>query len=186
LFYVHCLPGWSSQKGASLTNLKIADITTNRQIACYSSSPVRKGEEAAKSQAGLLTRLQLSEPAIFANDTQTSSASIPIQISIHPFTWNDIFMTTTRQPKPYVKAFSVAAITYLIMAGALHTFLSPSGLDARAMGKLFAVAAVPAVITGSLARRSLKPWSIWRIAGTYVVVFLVTAAFFTYGMQDHA
>jgi hypothetical protein len=78
--------------------------------------------------------------------------------------------------RPFAKAFACAAVAFVIGTTAIYAALRPSSDPGRALGYLFATVAVPAVITGFLARRSSTAWLVWRIVITFVVALTLAAA----------
>jgi hypothetical protein len=70
---------------------------------------------------------------------------------------------------PFVKAFACASVAFCIAVAVLVMLVGPPGPDAgQAIGRLFAAAVVPALITGVLASRSAVIWPFWKIAVTFV------------------
>ena len=75
---------------------------------------------------------------------------------------------------PFVKAFACAGVAFCIAVAALVMFAGlPGPMAGEAIGRLFAAAVVPALITGVLARRSAVIWPLWRIAVTFVGIALI-------------
>ena len=75
---------------------------------------------------------------------------------------------------PFVKAFACAGVAFCIAVAALMMFAGlPGPMAGEAIGRLFAAAVVPALITGVLARRSAVIWPFWRIAVTFVGIAVI-------------
>jgi len=75
-----------------------------------------------------------------------------------------------RTSHPFLKACACALI------GAALGVLAAGRLSAEASAEIAASALFPTLITGWLAWRSAKAWPFWRIAATFVVIWIVVTA----------
>lgn len=80
---------------------------------------------------------------------------------------------------PFLTAFACAAVTFAIgisVVLGLSPQLASSAQASEALGRVFGIVAIPALVAGFLARRSATPWSVVRIVVVYVVALIVVAA----------
>ena len=88
-------------------------------------------------------------------------------------------MPPLRTKRPYAKAFLCAVVIFIAGMGFLYLGkdLSPSsaGLD-EAMICLAAAVIVPALLTGFMARRAARPWSMGKIVSIFLLAFVIIAA----------
>jgi hypothetical protein len=78
---------------------------------------------------------------------------------------------------PFVKAFACACVAFCVAIAALLMSVGlPGPAGGEAIGRLFAAAAVPALITGFFARRSAVIWPFWRIAATFIGIAAIVMA----------
>jgi hypothetical protein len=81
-------------------------------------------------------------------------------------------------PAPFRKAFACAGVAFVLVVGTVLLWLGPpgnSGTGANLLGQLCAWVGIAAVITGFLARRSQRVWSMGKIVGIYVLILLIEA-----------
>ena len=86
---------------------------------------------------------------------------------------------TNRTQSPYIKALSCSAIALLAgLAALFFGFRLPSfTTNMEAASQLVALAAVPGLIVGLLAKKSTRPWPIWLIVSAFIVILIaVTVA----------
>jgi hypothetical protein len=77
--------------------------------------------------------------------------------------------------RPFLKAFACAAVAFVVpVVAVLIAWGPPKNNHAYdLLGQLFALTAVPAIITGFLAHRAKTAWSMVKIAVIYVLVLVV-------------
>jgi hypothetical protein len=77
-------------------------------------------------------------------------------------------------PNPFLKAFSFAAVFFIVSIVAILTAWGPSDgyQTGRLVGYLFALTALPAVIAGFFARRAKTIWSSTKIGVVYFIVLI--------------
>ena len=78
--------------------------------------------------------------------------------------------------RPFAKAFAVAGAFLIASLTALFAWLGPPASSdgaGEAVGRLVVMTGLPALITGLLARRSAKPWSLVKIGLVYGLIFVV-------------
>ncbi len=80
-------------------------------------------------------------------------------------------MPPLRTKRPYAKAFLCAFIVLLIGLPALYVGLGDGAID-RA-GQLAGTVFLPALLTGFLARRANRPWSMGKIVSMFLVTFMI-------------
>lgn len=85
---------------------------------------------------------------------------------------------TERTQSPYLKGLVCSAIALAIALAALYfgitlpSFKTPS----EAASQLVALALVPGLIVGLLAKKSTRPWPLWLIVAAYIVILIVIGA----------
>jgi hypothetical protein len=85
-------------------------------------------------------------------------------------------------PHPFRTAFICAAVAFVILIVAILIAWGPPGdQGGRLFGFLLALTALPAVITGFLARRAKTAWSGVKIAVVYVVILFAVALLYLIG-----
>jgi hypothetical protein len=87
-------------------------------------------------------------------------------------------------PRPFRTAFICAVIAFIIpVVTILIAWGVPgSGYEGgRWIGFLLGLTALPAVITGLLARRAKTAWSPMKVAGVYVIVLFAIALLYIIG-----
>ena len=79
--------------------------------------------------------------------------------------------------RPFLKAFACAAVFFVVPIVVVLIAWGPPKNDYayNLLGQLFALTAVPAVITGVLARRAKTAWSMVKIVLIYVFVLIILA-----------
>ena len=85
-------------------------------------------------------------------------------------------MPPLRTKRPYAKAFLCAIIVFLVGLPALYIGMGePQSADSavEAAGRLALTIIPPALLTGFLARRANRPWSMGKIASMFLVAFLI-------------
>ncbi len=79
-----------------------------------------------------------------------------------------------RTQSPYIKALSCSAIA--LVAGLVALFLGfrlPSfTTNSEAASQLVALAAVPGLIVGLLAKKSTRPWPLWLIIVAFIIILI--------------
>jgi hypothetical protein len=82
--------------------------------------------------------------------------------------------------RPFLTAFLCAAVAFAVPIVAVLIAWGPpkNNYAYELLGQLFALTAVPAIITGFLARRAKTSWSLVKIIGVYALV-LVLVIFLT-------
>jgi hypothetical protein len=96
-------------------------------------------------------------------------------------------MPPLRTKRPYARAFLCAFILFLIGMAVLYL-----GLDLRpsldSVGevawRLAVTLIIPALITGFMARRSPRPWSIGKVASVFILAFAIIAAIQVFGYSN--
>lgn len=95
-------------------------------------------------------------------------------------------------PPANAKPFSIA-ILYTLVGLAAELVLAvivprngPLTIDAESFGRMFANAAIPAVLTGLIAWRATRPWSRARFFGVYLTCFAVMLGLQLVGSQRSA
>ena len=86
--------------------------------------------------------------------------------------------------KPFAKAFACAGIAFVVVVVAALVLLGPPGAAAaRLAGGLFAAVAITALVTGFLARRSAKAWSLGRFIATYLLALVIILVLYWIGAK---
>lgn len=87
----------------------------------------------------------------------------------------ELMQETNRTQSPYIKALGCSAVALLIgLAALFFGFRLPSFTNnAEAASQLVALVAVPGLIVGLLAKKSTRPWPLWLIIGTFIIVLIV-------------
>jgi hypothetical protein len=95
--------------------------------------------------------------------------------------WRRVQMTGPT-PHPFRTAFICAAVAFVIPMVSLSVAWGPTGdQGSRLFGFLVALTALPALITGYLARRAKMAWSGMKIAVVYVIVLFAIALLYIIG-----
>jgi len=83
-----------------------------------------------------------------------------------------------RTQSPYMKALACSALAFLLAIGAyfLGYTLPSFKSSADAASRLLALALVPGLIVGLLAKKSPRAWPLWLIISAFVVI-LVSVTF---------
>jgi Kef-type K+ transport system membrane component KefB len=85
-------------------------------------------------------------------------------------------------PRPFLTAFICAAVAFCFPVITVLIAWGPPGNDgAFLLGFLFALTALPAVITGFLARRAKAAWSGKKIAVVYVIILIAVMLLYVIG-----
>lgn len=83
-------------------------------------------------------------------------------------------MPPLRTKRPYAKAFLCATIIFLIGLPALYAGLGDNAINMT--GQLAGVVILPALLTGFMARRAVRPWSMGKIASMFIFTALIIGA----------
>ncbi len=82
-------------------------------------------------------------------------------------------------PHPFAKAFTCAAVAYVVSTAILLGLAMPAATDGPAIARvlgIFAVASIaPALITGMVVSQSPRVWPFWRIALVFLPMFSLVA-----------
>jgi len=88
-------------------------------------------------------------------------------------------MPPLRTKRPYTKAFLCAVVVFIAGMAVFYigTDLSPSSdLTAEAATCLAGAVILPALLTGFMARRAGRPWSMGKIVSVFLLGFAILAA----------
>jgi hypothetical protein len=88
--------------------------------------------------------------------------------------------------KPFIKAFTCAAVAFVVGVIVLFATLSmPDNPRSAgvAIGRLISTVAIPSLITGAMARFSSRSWSMWHIIATFIVALVIVMALQAIGAQ---
>jgi hypothetical protein len=98
-------------------------------------------------------------------------------------------MPPLRTKRPYTRPFLCALIVFLIGMAVLYLGLDlkPS-LDSagEVAWRLAVTLAMPALVTGFMARRAARPWSMGKIISIFLLAFAVIAAIQVLGYSNGA
>jgi hypothetical protein len=84
--------------------------------------------------------------------------------------------------RPFLKAFAIAAVAFIVLAVLIAWGLPANGnVLANLLGKLFGATFLSAIATGYLARRAKTAWSTVKIAVVYVVALFLFTVFYLIG-----
>jgi hypothetical protein len=84
--------------------------------------------------------------------------------------------------RPFATAFICAVLAFCIpIVGVLIAWGLPGQNVGFLLGFLSALTAIPAIITGCLARRATTVWSTAKIAVVYVIVLIAVTLFYIIG-----
>ncbi|GEM_PF-2903858 len=87
-------------------------------------------------------------------------------------------MPPLRTKRPYAKAFLCAVVIFIIGMGVFFAgadlLPSPEGFS-EAMGRLAVNVILPALLTGFMARRAVRPWSMGKIVSIFLLTFALLA-----------
>lgn len=88
-------------------------------------------------------------------------------------------MPPLRTKRPYTKAFMCAVVVFIVGMCVFYvgTDLAPSPEGTGEMASRLAVTVIaPALLTGFMARRAARPWSMSKIVSMFLLAFAVIAA----------
>ena len=77
--------------------------------------------------------------------------------------------------RPFSKAFACAAVSFVLGVLARRASVGPPAAAPEAMGYLFGIVALPAIVTGFWASRSSSAWPLWRTIVTYIAILATVA-----------
>lgn len=98
-------------------------------------------------------------------------------------------MPPLRTKRPYARAFLCAFILFLVGMAVLYLGLDlQPTLDSagEVAWRLAVTLALPALVTGFMARRAARPWSIGKVASVFIIAFAVIAAIEFFGYSNGA
>jgi hypothetical protein len=75
--------------------------------------------------------------------------------------------------RPFSKAFACAAVSFVLGVLALRMSVGPSTDAPEAMGYLFGIVVLPAIVTGFWASRSSAAWPVWRVIVAYIAMLVI-------------
>ncbi|MGH7006348.1 MAG: hypothetical protein ACREIP_20570 [Alphaproteobacteria bacterium] len=83
-------------------------------------------------------------------------------------------LETDRTQSPYVKGLACSLVALLIGLGALFLGYTLPSFTTRteAVSQLVALAVVPGLIVGLLAKKSTRPWPLWLIIAAFTVILI--------------
>lgn len=83
-------------------------------------------------------------------------------------------LESNRTQSPYVKGLACSAVALLIALVALFLgYRLPSfTTNAEAASQLVALTMVPGLIVGLLAKKSTRPWPLWLIIGSFIIILI--------------
>ena len=88
-------------------------------------------------------------------------------------------MPPLRTRRPYTKAFLCAVVVFIVGMAVFYagTDLPPSSDQASEAALCLAGAVIlPALLTGFMARRAVRPWSMGKIVSVFLLGFAIIAA----------
>ena len=97
-------------------------------------------------------------------------------------------MMPLRTKRPYAKAFLCASIAFLVGMAVLYAGMGPPSAEGagEAAGRLAFTAIVPALVTGFMARRAVRPWSMGKIISVFLLTFAILAVVQALGYSNSA